>query len=388
MATVTLKRGKERRVYTGHPWVFQSDIHQADSACKPGDVVTVLTSRGHFLARALYNPHSQIILRVLTRQDEPVDLAFLRERVRRAVNYRRLFADMKSCRVIHAEADGLPGLVVDSFGDVLVVQCLSLGMEKLLPQVLDALEAELRPIGIWARNDVPVRRLEGLEEETGLLRGQVPDQVSMQENGIHFVVNVKQGQKTGYFLDQKENRAALAPYVKGTRVLDCFSHTGSFALHASHYGAAEVRAVDISVFANQCARENAQSNGFHDIHFETANAFDYLREQEQRGALWDVIILDPPAFAKSKANVAAASRGYKEINLRAMKLLRPGGWLVTCSCSQHVVQAMFKDIILQAARDARVELMQAEFRTQGRDHPILPAAIETQYLKCGIYRVT
>lgn len=385
MANVTLMRGKEQRVLTGHPWVFRGDITHADPDCKPGDVVTVLNARGHFLAKALYNPTSLITLRILSQEDEPIDAAFIHQRVKQAVAYRRLFADLRSCRVIHAEADGLPGLVVDSFGEVLSLQCLSLGMERLLPHALDALEEQLRPAGIWARNDVPVRRLEGMEEQSGLLRGQVPDKVLMLENGIRFHVDVKRGQKTGYFLDQKENRAAIAPYVRGARVLDCFSHTGSFALHAAAYGAQEVTAVDISEHASACGEENAALNGFGNITFKTANVFDYLRVQED--AAWDVIILDPPAFAKNKAAIPGAGRGYKEINLRAMKLLRPGGWLITCSCSQHIVQAAFRDIILQAAIDSGVNLMQAEFRSQGRDHPTLPAALETHYLKCGIYRV-
>lgn len=387
MNSVILHRTKEARVLQGHPWVFRSDIAKADDACKPGDVVNVLSARGQFLCKALYNPISQITLRVLTRKEEAVDASFFAERVRQAVAYRRLFADLGSCRIIHAEADGLPGLVVDSFADVLSLQCLSLGMERWLPDILDALEHELHPAGIWARNDVSVRRLEGMAEESVLLRGSVPERVQMRENGILFNVDVQHGQKTGYFLDQKENRAAIAPYVQGAWVMDCFSHTGSFALHAAAYGALEVEAVDISQYANDCAQENAKLNGFENIRFVTANVFDYLREQEKDGKQWDVIILDPPAFAKNKASIPAAIRGYKEINLRAMKLLRPGGWLISCSCSQHIVQTMFRDIVLQAANDAGVTLMQAEFRAQGRDHPILPAAIETHYLKCGIYRV-
>ncbi|MHC1786214.1 MAG: class I SAM-dependent rRNA methyltransferase [Christensenellales bacterium] len=388
MGKVYLKTGKEKRVLAGHPWVFLSDIARADKACQAGDVVSIHTPQGQFLARGVYNPNSQIALRILTTRDEAVDGAFIRGRVKRAIDYRRKFADLQSCRLIHAEADGLPAIVVDSFGPVLSLQCLSLGMERFQKDILEALVAELSPQGIYERNDVPVRALEGLAQSTGLLYGQVPDRVEMLENGIRFLVDVREGQKTGYFLDQKENRAAIAPFAKGAEVLDCFTHTGSFALHAAHYGAAQVTGVDISAFACAQAGENAALNGFDTVRFEVANVFDLLSRQAQEGRQYDLIILDPPAFAKSKAKVEAATKGYKEINLRAMKMLRSGGYLVTCSCSQHILPAMFKDIILQAAGDARVDLMQVEFRTQGRDHPVLPAAIETQYLKCGIYRVT
>ncbi len=387
MAKVFLKSGKEARVLNGHPWVFISDIAQAEVACSPGDVVSVHTRQGRFLAQAVYNPKSQIALRILTTQDEPVDAAFIRGRVKRAIDYRRRFADLRSCRLIHAEADGLPAVVVDSFGPVLSLQCLSLGMERFERDIVEALVDELSPEGIYARNDVSVRSLEGLEQATGLLYGQVPERIEILENGIRFLVDVKQGQKTGYFLDQKENRAAIAPFAKDAKVLDCFAHTGSFALHAAHYGAAEVTGVDISAFASDFARQNARLNGFDRVHFEVANVFDLLSQQAQQGAQYDMIILDPPAFAKSKAKVASATKGYKEINLRAMKMLKSGGYLVSCSCSHHILGAMFRDILLQAAIDARVELMQVEFRGQGRDHPVLPAAIETQYLKCGIYRV-
>ena len=290
--------------------------------------------------------------------------------------------------MIYAESDRLPALIVDSFGGVLVLQCLALGMERFKQDVVDALVESLHPMGIWERNDVPVRKHEGLPMTTGLLYGDVPDRVEFSENGVRFWVDVKEGQKTGFFLDQKENRAAIAPFVRGQRVLDCFSHTGSFALHAGHYGAKEVIGVDISDYACQFAEENARLNGLEQtVHFKAANCFDLLGEESRAGEKYDVIILDPPAFTKSRSAIESARRGYKEINLRAMKMLRPGGILVTCSCSQHIVPTLFRDIVAEAARDARVQLRQIEFRTQGRDHPILPAAPETQYLKCGIYQV-
>lgn len=260
-------------------------------------------------------------------------------------------------------------------------------MSKYQQTIVDALVQELSPTGIYERNDVPIRRLEGMEQSTGLLYGEVPDRVEIEENGLRFYVDVKHGQKTGFFLDQKENRAAIAPFVRGAKVLDCFTHTGSFALHAAHFGAQEVKGVDISEFACGYAEENARLNSIDNISFSVANAFDLLRDESRSGVEYDVIILDPPAFAKSRSKVESASKGYKEINLRAMKMIRDGGYLITCSCSQHILGAMFKDIILQASIDARVSLMQVEFRSQGRDHPILPSAPETQYLKCGIYRV-
>ena len=388
MATAVLIPGKEKRVYARHPWVFRSDIARTEGDFTPGDVVDIVSSKGKFLARGYYNPASQIALRILTYRQEPVDGAFISRRVRDAVDYRRSFADLRSCRMIFAESDRLPALIVDSFGDVLVLQCLALGMERFKRDVVNALVEELHPAGIWERNDVPVRKLEGLEMMTGLLYGEVPDTVLMEENGIRFRVDVKQGQKTGFFLDQKENRAAIAPFVRGKRVLDCFCHTGSFALHAGRYGAADVTGVDISEYACECAAENARLNGLENtVHFTAANAFDLLGEESRAGKKYDVIILDPPAFTKSRSTVDSARRGYKEINLRAMKMIEPGGYLITCSCSQHILPAVFQEIVLEAAADARVLLRQAEFRTQGRDHPILPSSPETQYLKCGIYQV-
>lgn len=375
-------------MYSGHPWVFRSDIARVEGNFTDGDVVRVLSDRGKFLAMAVYNPRSQISLRVLSRHDEPIDGAFIRARVRRAVAYRRLFADLKSCRVLFAESDGLPAVIADRFGDVIVLQSLCLGMERFKQDIVDALVDELHPVGIYERNDVPVRELEGMPQQTGLLYGEVPDRVEMVENGVHFWVDVKEGQKTGFFLDQKENRAAIAPFVRGMRVLDCFTHTGSFALHAAHYGAREVTGVDISEYACGFAAKNARLNVVEDrVSFECANAFDYLRAAQDRHELYDVVILDPPAFTKTRSAVAGALRGYKEINLRGMKLVNDGGFLVTCSCSQHVLPPMFQQMLLDAQKDARVQLRQVEWRTQGRDHPILASSPETQYLKCGIYQV-
>ena len=387
--TIQLKPGKEKRVYTLHPWIFKSDIDKELNGSTAGDIVDIISSKGKFLARGYYNPNSQIALRIMTyNEEEAVDRDLIFRRIHEAVEYRRTFADLKSCRLVFAESDRLPALIVDAFDDVLVLQCLALGMERFKKDIVDALVEEMHPRGIWERNDVPVRKLEGLEMCTGLLYGEVPDRVQMCENGVRFWVDVKEGQKTGFFLDQKENRAAIAPFVKDQKVLDCFTHTGSFALHAGHYGAAEVTGVDISEFACECAAENASLNHLKDrVHFVAANAFDLLSEQSRKGEKYDVIILDPPAFTKSRNAVDSALRGYKEINLRAMKMIREGGYLITCSCSQHVLPEMFRTMVLDAAKDAKVLLRQVEFRTQGKDHPILPYARETEYLKCGIYQV-
>ena len=387
MATVTLRKTRETRVRGGHPWIYASEIEKVDGAFENGDIVDVCDFRGKFIGRGFYNPQSQISLRILTRNDEPCDRAFFAKRVRDAWEYRKLLCDPQSCRLIYSESDFLPGLVVDKYGDVLVLQSLSLGIERVKDMIADLLMEIVQPMGIWERSDVPVRRLEGLEQTTGLLRGEVPDLVEMRENGIRFGVDVKNGQKTGFFLDQKENRAAIAPMCQGAKVLDCFCHNGSFSLHAAKFGAASVLGVDISEEALEVARENARRNDLENVTFEAHNCFDHLRELTDAGDKFDLVILDPPAFTKNKAAVQSALRGYKEINLRGLRLVRPGGYLVTCSCSQHVLTEMFQDIVNQAARDAKKRVRLVEYRTQGKDHPILPQSIETKYLKCMILQV-
>ena len=387
MATVTLRKTRETRVRGGHPWIYASEIENVDGPFENGDIVDVADFRGKFIGRGFYNPVSQISLRLLTRNDEPCDEAFFARRIRDAWEYRKLLCDPDSCRLIYSESDFLPGMVVDKFADILVLQSLSLGIERIKDMLCDLLMQIVKPAGIWERSDVPVRRLEGLEQTTGLLRGQVPDTVDMVENGIYFLVDVKQGQKTGFFLDQKQNRAAIAPLCRDARVLDCFCHNGSFALHAAKYGARDVLGIDISGEALEVARENARINGFENVRFEAHNCFDLLRELTDAGEKYDLVILDPPAFTKNKAAVQSALRGYKEINLRGLKLVRPGGFLVTCSCSQHVLPEMFQDVINQAARDAKKRIRMVEFRTQGYDHPILPQSVETKYLKTVILQV-
>ena len=387
MAKVTLRKTRETRVCGGHPWIYASEIEKVEGDFENGDIVEIADFRGKFIGRGFYNPQSQISLRVLTRNDEPCDRDFFARRIQDAWEYRKLLCDPMSCRLIYSESDFLPGLVVDKYDNILVLQSLSLGIERIKDMLCDLLMQIVEPAGIWERSDVPVRRLEGLEQTTGLLRGEVPDRVEMVENGVRFLVDVKHGQKTGFFLDQKQNRAAIEPLCKGARVLDCFCHNGTFALHAAKYGASEVLGVDISEEALEVARENARINDFDNVRFEAHNCFDLLRELTDSGARYDLVILDPPAFTKNKAAVPSAIRGYKEINLRGLKLVRPGGFLVTCSCSQHVLPEMFQDIVCQAARDAKKRIRLVEFRTQGYDHPILPQSVETKYLKTMILQV-
>ncbi len=386
--SVYLKAGKEGRVLSGHPWIFSSDLDWAGKGVFPGDVVNVLSNIGKHLGQAVYNPKSQITLRMLAYDDTPIDSAFIKNRVREAVALRRQISDLNCCRLINAESDRLPAVIADSFGGVISLQCLSLGMARYQDAIVEALVEELSPGGIWERNDVPVRALEGMEQSTGLLYGEVPEQVEISENGLRMLVDVRKGQKTGYFLDQKENRAALAPLVPGMRVLDCFSHTGSFALHAAHYGAASVSGVDISDHAVACANRNAALNGYQDrVDFVEANAFDYLRASSDSKDMFDVVVLDPPAFTKSRQAVEGAVRGYKEINLRALKIVKPGGFLVSCSCSHHVSQDLFLKTIHEAATDAHRQVRLVEYRSQAKDHPILLASAETQYIKCAILQV-
>ena len=387
MAKAVLRPTRETRVRSGHPWVFASDVDRVEGAYTPGDVVNVESSKGTFLGKAFYNPHSQIALRMLTYRDESVDHAFFQRRVETAWKYRQDFCDVNSCRLIYSESDFLPGLIVDKFSDILVIQSMSLGIEQWKKDIVEILVDVVKLRGIYERNDVPVRRLEGMEQTTGLLWGEVPDFVPMTENGILYMVDVKNGQKTGFFLDQKENRLEVMKLCKGARVLDCFCHNGSFALNAAKGGAASVLGVDISDDAIEVARKNAENNGLSNVTFEVHNCFDHLRELTDEGAQFDLVILDPPAFTKNKAALQSALRGYKEINLRGLKLVRPGGFLVTCSCSQHVLPEVFQDMVNQAARDAKKRIRLVEYRTQAKDHPILPQAVETKYLKCMILQV-
>lgn len=389
MAVVHLARGRHKRIVEGHPWVFQSEVDRIHGEYVPGDVVTVVDGRGHFLGKGFINPRSQIVVRMLTDRDESVDRAFFQRRLERAWNLRnRLLPMTDSVRVVFAEADFLPGLVVDKFGDVLVVQTLSLGMDAWLKEITEILTEMIQPAGIYERNDVPVRELEGMPQRKSFIGEPFEPRRIIEENGLQIVVNVETGQKTGYFLDQRENRRAVRPYATGTRVLDCFCNVGGFALNAAAAGATEVVAVDASADALRAGAETATLNGVADrIRFREGNAFDLLRQMETAQERFGLIILDPPAFAKNKAALEGAVRGYKEINLRALRMIESGGFLVTCSCSYHVSPELFKAVVADAALDARRRLRLVEERKQGVDHPVVVGYEESHYLKCLIYEV-
>jgi len=389
MKQVLLKAGKDRRLKAGHLWIYQGEIGTIDIELKSGDLVEIGDQRGRFLGLGYYNQASQIAIRLLTNEREEINRAFFKRRLEKALAYRkRVKPSAISYRLIYGEADLLPGLVVDCFGDYLVVQILTMGMEVNRELIFELLVELFAPAGIVERSDLAVRRLEGLEERAGCVYGECPETVSINDNGIDFQVNLLLGQKTGYFLDQSANRARLVDYVAGRRVLDCFCHVGSFALHAAKYGAASVLGVDISKEAVEMATNNAILNQLAErCRFEEANAFDFLREQVVRKEKYDVVILDPPAFTKSKQAIEGAIRGYKEINLRGLKLLSSGGILVTCSCSHHLHREVFEEIVSVAASDAKKRVRLLERRTQGLDHPILMGMSETEYLKCCIYEI-
>ena len=380
MANAILIPGKEKRVYGGHPWVFRSDIARVEGDFTPGDIVSVYSSKGKFLAKAFYNPQSQISLRIMSLHDEPIDRAFIFRRVKEAVDYRRTFADLRSCRLIFAESDRLPALIVDSFGDVLVLQCLALGMERFKQDVVDALVEEVHPQGIYERSDVPVRRLEGLEQLTGVMYGTVPDRVEMVENGVHFWVDVKEGQKTGFFLDQRCNRELVERYAAGRTVLNTFCYTGGFSVYAAAGGAKEVCSVDASERAVQLADENMRLN-FGDSFPHTTLACDAVEYLKQIGDRYDLIILDPPAFAKHHKVLGNAMQGYKRLNARALSQIRPGGILFTFSCSQAVTKELFRTTVFSAAAIAGRNVRILHQLAQPADHPINIYHPEGEYLK-------
>ncbi len=390
MAVVQLKKRKDTRIESGHPWIYQSEIQQIQGEYQPGDIVDVVNHSKSFVGRGYINPRSIITVRLLTREERAIDQGFFDERIQQAWTLRQelIGADTDSYRLIHAESDGLPALVVDKFGDYLVVQFLSLGMDIRREPVMEALMRVVNPKGIYERSDVNVRKIEGLPLKKGHLIGEFPTRLPIVENGFSFIADIENGQKTGYFFDQRENRQAIKRYVKGKKVLDCFCYVGSFAVHAAGYGAAQVRAIDISEDAIADSQKNMELNGFSEkASYLAANVFDELRTMEAREERYDVIILDPPAFTKSKDSLQSALRGYKEINLRAMKILEDGGYLITSSCSHHVSEEIFWKMLLDAARDAGKSMQILERRTQGADHPILLASKETQYLKYFILKV-
>ena len=380
--TVVISARGEERLRGGHPWIYRSDV--ADARASAGERVVVRGSRGRVLGHGLYSDRSQIALRMLSYGERPADDALLTSRIDAAIAFRASLAiDATAYRLIHGEADLLPSLIVDRYGDYLVVQALSQGMDRLLPAVVALLDQRLNPRGILARNDPRSRVLEGLEQRIEVLRGEVPDAVVVRESGIEYEVDLRRGQKTGLFLDQRENRDAARRYARG-RLLDCFSYNGGFALTLAA-ACTETIAFDISADAVARVRANAERNGLA-IDARVGNVFDELRGLERLRERFDTIVLDPPAFAKTKAAVPKATAGYKEINLRAIKLLSPGGILVTCSCSYNVSEAAFAEIVHSAAVDAQSHVSVVEKRMQGRDHPVLLGVPETYYLKCFILR--
>ena len=383
MSTVTIKHRGEERVRSGHPWIYKSDVAKIDA--HGGDIVRVLGNRGRILGHALFSDRSEIALRFITHDAAPVDASLWRRRLSQAVQFREgLDLDADAYRLVHGEADLLPSLIVDRYADYLVLQALSQGMDRLVPELTAMLVDLVRPAGILARNDPRVRLLEGLEQRVEVLHGTVPDQIDVREGNVSYLVDPYRGQKTGLFLDQRENRVAAAKYARG-RLLDAFSYNGGFAL-ALAPKCDEVIAIDISEDAVARISANAKRNGVGNVQARAMNVFDELRELERRGERFDTIVLDPPAFAKNKASVAKALSGYKEINLRALKILSPGGFLITCSCSYNVNEGDFSDLLASAATDARAEISVVEKRMQGRDHPVLITVPETFYLKCFILR--
>ncbi|MBA3270492.1 MAG: class I SAM-dependent rRNA methyltransferase [Acidobacteria bacterium] len=381
--TAVVSARGEQRIRGGHPWIFASDVD--DVAAEGGVVVEVLGPRQRFLGRALYSEQSQITLRMLTRDDEDVDEGFWRRRIQAAIDYRTsLNIKATAYRLVHAEADLLPSLIVDRYGDVLVVQALSQAMDRQLPALVPMLVEQVGATGVLARNDPRVRLLEGLEQRVEVLFGNVPDLITVHESDVEYEVDPRHGQKTDLFLDQRENREAAALYARG-RMLDCFSYHGGFALRlAGHCDTAE--AIDISADAVSRIGANAVRNKLTNLQAREANVFDELRRLEQAGEHYDTVVLDPPAFAKNKASVPKALAGYKDINLRALRLLNPGGYLLTCSCSYNVDEATFAETIYEASIDSRVSVTVVEKRMQGRDHPVLLGVPETYYLKCFIVR--
>lgn len=453
VASVILSRSRKKRLEQGHPWIYKSEVESVEGEPAAGSLVQVLDHRRRFLATGYYNPASQITVRAVSFVTlEQMDTAFFVERFRECLKHRERFVHESAYRLVYGEADFLPGLIVDRFGDVLVVQLLTLGMDLCRDAIVEALVTVMQPVGIYERSDVSIREMEGLEQVKGPLYGNPPRHVTVTENGLKIEVDIEQGQKTGYFFDQRENRASIKPlmtgwgarsgielkdiqdeaggtrrvpvnrkgkevtfpYWDGATVLECFSHTGSFTLHACQYGAKKVTCLDISEHAIESAKTNVELNGFEDrVEFVVADAFDYLRSQVKGlsersnravagsegktdtsvpmtaggGRTWDVVILDPPAFAKSRSAVKGACRGYKDINLHGMKLVNEGGYLVTASCSYHMRPDLFLETIQEAAVDAGKILRLVEWRAAGKDHPQILGVDEGHYLKFAVFEV-
>ena len=386
MRVIKLKKKEERRVLRGHPWVFSNELQEMPADAAPGELVDVADFSGALLGRGYLNPRSLIAVRLLTRRQENIDQGFFEERIVRARGLRTAFGFGTSYRALFSEGDGVPGLIVDKYEDTLVVQSLTAGIDRLFDSVLAALRSVYDPKTAVLRNDVAARGLEGLDQEKKVLFGDPTGSADFEEAGIRYRVDVLEGQKTGFFFDQRENRLALRGLVAGRRVLDCFCYVGAWALSAAKFGAAEVVGIDSSEKAVMSAAANASLNGLA-ASFRTGDVFEELRDLERKRERFGCIVLDPPAFVKSRAKVREALKGYKEINLRALRLLERGGILVTCSCSHHIDEGLFREMLIDASFSAGRQARLLEMRSQARDHPMLLAAPETRYLKCAILQI-
>jgi 23S rRNA (cytosine1962-C5)-methyltransferase len=389
MKKVHLKRKIAQRIATGHPWIFANEVEKIEGSPEPGSIVDVYFYDGKFVGKGYFNPQSQIMVRLLTQEkNAEINETFFVEKIRQCWAYRQQLGYVENCRLVFGEADGLPQLIIDKFNDYFVIQTLALGIDVRKPALVKALQTVFNPKGIFERNDVPVRELEGLPQKKGFLSEPFDTNIIINENGLKFHVDIENGQKTGYFLDQQDNRRAIQNIVKGADVLGAFTYTGTFEIHAAHYGAKSVLGLDISENAVAQANRNAELNGLQQIvRFEAANAFDVLKQWSKEEKRYDVVMLDPPAFTKSRATIQKAITGYKEINLRGMKLIKPGGFLVTSSCTNLVQPDLFLEIIGMAAKDARRKLRQVTFKAQSSDHPIIWSMENTNYLKFLIVQV-
>jgi 23S rRNA (cytosine1962-C5)-methyltransferase len=388
MTKIVLKRKIAQRIANGHPWVFGNEVEKMIGTPEPGDIVDVFYYDDKYCGRGYYNPKSQILVRLLTRKKEEINEQFFYTRIKQAWEYRQRIGYTENCRLIFGEADEMPALIIDKFNDYFVIQTLALGMDLFKPFIIKALETIFKPKGIYERNDVPVRELEGIPQQKGFLTAPFDTNIVINENGLKFNVDIENGQKTGYFLDQQDNRRAIQHISKGADVLGAFTYTGTFEIHAAHYGAKSVLGIDISENAVAQANKNAALNGLDKIcKFETMNAFDVLKNWVKEERQYDVVMLDPPAFTKSRESIAKAITGYKEINLRGMKLLRNGGFLVTSSCTNLVPPDLFLHTIQQAAKDAKKKIKQVVFNAQAADHPIVWGMENTNYLKFLIIEV-
>ena len=387
MTSIRLKKNEDRRIRSGHPWVFSNEIERIDGARDAGISAELFDAAGAFLGSGYYTPHSLIAFRLLSRRHEDVDsVQFYEQRITSSLAHRRaIYPALQTFRTVYGESDFLPGLVVDKYGDYLALQMLSAGMDQRRALILEALQRVFAPKGVIARNDVAVRSLEKLEEKVEILVGEIPEQVEIEENGLRFLINLREGQKTGGFLDQKQNHLLLRDICRSRAVLDCFCYAGSWAVHAGHFGAASALGQDISARAVEQASRNARLNGVADrVLFEECDVFERLRSLKHEGTGFDVIVMDPPAFVKSRKSIAEATKGYLTINRRALELLRPGGYLITCSCSFHMGREPFREMLIAASRLARREVRLVATCSQAPDHPVLLSFPESEYLKCFV----